>query len=401
MTRAPLNIFILHPSDMLTDCLPHGDGLLANLYIRKLAARGHSLHVAATNVQIEEASPSNVTIHKIDVPEPCTKPGSRIRYAFKVRALFRKLSTQAQFDLVHQLNPVVTGLALSMVGIDKPIVMGPYVPDWPLVRRNNKLQKPTLLQRVARLAKQGFWYQQHRMADKIILSSVAAMQKVPNRQQVDPKIHIIPYGIDVESFHPQELPTQRTILFLAKVSYHKGIMVLLDAFRKVHETLPDVKLVVAGHGPETELAQSVANTIGDGSAIQFIGKVDRANVPACLQNCTVFCLPSYGEAFGMSVLEAMACGRAVVVTDDGGLRHIVTDKGGRKVPVADSQKLAEALVEIIQDPVLAQSMGTHNRKQVEERYAWDKVIDQIEALYYQALPEVSVSRTVVCGPCAN
>ena len=103
----------------------------------------------------------------------------------------------------------------------------------------------------------------------------------------------------------------------------------------------------------------------------------------------------------MSVLEAMACGRAVVVTDDGGLRHIVTNEGGRKVPVADSQKLAEALTEIIQDPVLAQSMGTHNRKQVEERYAWDKVIDQIEALYYEALSEASVSRTVVCGPCAN
>jgi glycosyltransferase involved in cell wall biosynthesis len=401
MTRAPLNIFILHPSDMLTDCLPHGDGLLANLYIRKLAARGHFLHVAATNVQIKETLPPNVTIHKIHVPEPCTKPFSRVRYAFKVRALFRKLSTQIQFDLIHQLNPVVTGLALSMIGIDKPIVMGPYVPDWPLVRRNNKLQEPTMLQRAGRLVKRAFWHQQHRMADKIILSSSAAMQKVPNRRRVEKKISIVPYGIDAESFHPHELPTQPTILFLAKVSYHKGIMVLLDAFREVHKTLQNAKLIVAGLGPEMELAQSVAKTIGDGRAAQFIGKVDRENVPACLQNCTVFCLPSYGEAFGMSALEAMACGRAVVVTDDGGLRHIVTNEGGRKVPVADSEKLAAALIEILQDPVLAQNMGAHNRKQVEERYAWDKVIDQIEGLYYEALPEVSVSRPGVCDPCAN
>jgi glycosyltransferase involved in cell wall biosynthesis len=400
MTGTPLNIFILHPSDMLTDCLPHGDGLLANLYIRKLAARGHFLHVAATNVQIKEAFPPNVTIHKIQVPEPCTKSSSRIRYAFKVRTLFRKLSTETQFDLIHQLNPVVTGLALSMVGVDKPIILGPYVPDWPLVRRNNKLQKPTMLQRVTRVIKRGFWYQQNRMAEKIILSSVAAMQKVPNRR-VEKKIKVIPYGIDVESFRQQELPTQRTILFLAKVSYHKGIMILLDAFRAVHKTLPDAKLIIAGHGPEMELAQAFAKTIADRSAVQFIGKVDRENVSECLQNCTVFCLPSYGEAFGMSVLEAMACGRAVVVTDDGGLRHIVTSEGGRKVPVADSQKLAEAFIEILKNPVLAQSMGAHNRKQVEDRYAWDKVIDQIEALYYETRPEISVSRTVVCGPCAN
>jgi len=386
---------------MLTDCLPHGDGLLANAYIRRLASRGHSFHIAATNVQIEEAFPANVTIHKIDVPEPCTKSASRLYYMWKARALFRRLSGYTQFDLIHQLNPVVTGLALSMIGIDKPMVMGPYVPDWPLVRRNNKLQKPTVLQRLARVVKRGLWYQQHRMASKIILSSVAAMQKVPNHRQFDKKIHIVPYGIDIHNFHSEELPTERTILFLAKVSFHKGIMILLDALRKVHETLPDVKLLVAGAGPEMELAQAAAATIGDGSAVRFVGRVERKDVPAYMRDCTVFCLPSFGEAFGMSVLEAMACGRSVVVTDDGGLRHIVTDQGGRKVPVGDPDKLAKALIEILKDPTLARNMGDFNRRQVEEHYAWENVIDRIEALYYDALKESPLGQPTVYTSCAN
>src|SRR4029077_7586804 len=99
LNRSRLNIFVLHPSDLLTDCLPHGDGLLANLYVRKLAARGHSLHIAATNVQTDRAFPANVTIHRIEVPEPCTKPASRLRYAWRVRALYNRLSSGIQFDL--------------------------------------------------------------------------------------------------------------------------------------------------------------------------------------------------------------------------------------------------------------------------------------------------------------
>lgn len=365
--------------------------------MRKLAARGHKLHIAATDVQIAEAFPDNVTIHKIEVPQPCVSPGSRVRYAFKVRALYRRLSADTQFDLIHQLNPVVTGLSLSMLGINKPMVMGPYVPDWPLVRRGNKLQKPTALQRLARIAKRGFWYQQHRMASKIILSSAAAMQKVLHYRKFKDKVHIIPYGIDIENFQPAELAAEKTILFLAKVSHHKGIMILLDAFRKVHKELPDAKLLVAGHGPEMEVAQAVAATIGDGGAVKFLGRVERNDVPATMQNCTVFCLPSFGEAFGMSVLEAMACGRAAVVTDAGGLRHIVTDQGGRKVPVGDPDKLAQALVEVLENPTLSRNMGNFNRRQVEEHYAWEHVIDRIEALYYDVLNESFVGQSTVYG----
>ena len=375
--------------------------MLANLYVRKLAARGHSLHIAATNVQTEVPFPANVKIHRIEVPEPCTKAMSRARYAWRVRALYNHLSRETQFDLIHQLNPVVTGLMLSMVGVKEPIVMGPYVPDWPLVRRGNKLQKPNPLQQLARITKRGIWFQQHRMARGIILSSTAAMEKVPIRTRFEKKLHIIPYGIDTESFHPGKLPSRKTILFLAKVSHHKGIMVLLDAFRMVHEALPDASLVVAGQGPEMELARAASATIGDGTAVRFVGRVERDNVPAYMQDCTVFCLPSFGEAFGMSVLEAMACGRSVVVTDDGGLRYIVTDEGGRRVPVGDADKLAKALIEILKDPTLSQNMGDFNRRQAESQYAWDKVIDRVEALYDDVMEGRPASQPAAYRPCAS
>src|ERR1700679_2162494 len=102
-----MNIFISHASDMLTDCRPHGDGLIADRFIRALAARGHAVHVAVYRYEVRNAYPSNVRLHKIETgpsPEGLT---SRLRFALGVRSLLSNLSSVVKFDVIHQLNPVV------------------------------------------------------------------------------------------------------------------------------------------------------------------------------------------------------------------------------------------------------------------------------------------------------
>jgi glycosyltransferase involved in cell wall biosynthesis len=100
---------------------------------------------------------------------------------------------------------------------------------------------------------------------------------------------------------------------------------------------------------------------------------------------TVFCLPSHGEPFGMVLLEAMASAKPIVATDLGGPSHIVSPLGGRKVPPGSPAALADALVEILRSPSLADSMGLHNRRLAEERYSWDNLILQLESVYYDVL----------------
>jgi len=111
-----------------------------------------------------------------------------------------------------------------------------------------------------------------------------------------------------------------------------------------------------------------------------------------MQGCAVYCLPSFGEPFGMSALEAMACARPVVATRAGGLQHLVDDDGGYTVPPGDAAALATALAALLADPGKRARMGQHNRRRVEEHYAWPRVTDRLEDAYGEALAWASRRR---------
>jgi hypothetical protein len=122
-----MNIFISHASDMLTDCRPDGDGLIAD------RARGHAVHVAVDRNEVRSGYPSDVRLRKIETGSSPDGLTCRFRFAFGVRSLLSRPSSAVKFDVIHELNPVVTGLSLAFWGIQVPIVLSPYVPDWPLV----------------------------------------------------------------------------------------------------------------------------------------------------------------------------------------------------------------------------------------------------------------------------
>jgi glycosyltransferase involved in cell wall biosynthesis len=119
--------------------------------------------------------------------------------------------------------------------------------------------------------------------------------------------------------------------------------------------------------------------------VELLGHVERDRVRAEMQACDVYCLPSYGDPNPLAVLEAMACARPIVATDAGGLRYLVSDRGGRKVPPGDPAALAGALRELLGDAGLRRAMGSHNRALVESRYAWPRVGDRLEDFYREAL----------------
>jgi len=382
--QCPLAIFILHPSDLLTDHRPHGDGLVAYGFISNLAKRGHQIHVAAEHIALESPLPPNVTIHIVRVRSrhPALK---RMEYALRVRALFERLRRSIRFDVVHQLNPVHAGLSLGMLGIKTPIVLGTFVPRWPDDADSPVTRAPTRRSRAQSLAIAPLLLAQQLLAKALLVVSPAALERFPLHKFFARRIFEIHHGVDIASFSPQPMSspeTEDTVLFLANLGQRKGMYTLLDAFEIVATKRPRARLLMAGSGwDEPALVQRIRG-MRTGN-VTFLGRVARDAVPEVMNRASIYCLPSYGEPYATSVIEAMACGKAIVVTDRGGLRYMLPEAGGLLVPVRDEEALANALIALLDAPQTVAAMGSANRAFVEEHYTWDKVAAALEAVYFQ------------------
>jgi len=296
--------------------------------------------------------------------------------------LYRRLGRSGRFDVAHQLNPVDVGVSLALTGGSTPLVLGPYYADWAPSGPGADAQVGPLTLRAKSIVRAA----QQRRATTVLLSTADAAGKVERAASGRVLARELPHGIDEHLWRPPPPgPPGQTVLFLANLDVRKGIHVLLDAFEALAPRFPEARLQVAGGGPETETVRRRIRESPALAGVELLGSVDRGHVLALMQSCDVYCLPSYGEPFGMSALEAMACARPVVATAAGGLQHLVPDGGGRKVPPGDAVALADALAAVLADAELRRTMGACNRAAVEERFAWSRVGERLERLYEEAI----------------
>lgn len=385
-----LSIFISHASDLLTDHQPHGDGLTAFGFVSRLAERGHILHVAAPEIVIRGELPANIKLHPIKTWMKGTVP-HRLEYMLRSRLLLNRLRRQEQIDVVHQLNPVNKGLSLAMLGSGLPLVLGVVVPSWPQDAEEG-LPKPPVSKRLfaglKMWAKRRLLTLQQWQASALLVATPAARGNLHRAERVERKIVHLPIGVDTARFHPPSAPGRQdgkpdapNILFLANLWRRKGIFTLLDAFARVAAEIPNCRLTIAGGGGELQEVERRVAASPHRDRIKMLGPVGRERTPELMRNCTVYCLPAYGEPFANTVLEAMASGKPIVATNAGGIKEMIPDGGGRKVPPRDAKALAEALIEVVRSPELQAEMGRCNRLKTEQFYAWERVIDRLEDVY--------------------
>ena len=379
-------IFVIHPSPMLTDHLPHGDGLTAFGFIEQLASRGYRLHVAVECVDVHRALPENVTIYLLR-PRLRVPVVSRLEYMLRVRLLYEKLRRTTKIDILHQLNPVVAGLSLALVGAPEPLVLGTYVARWP--RETDSVSLPwRLANNVADRIRDAVCRLQQRRADAILVTTPAALNTIPAARKLAPIVYSVPQGFCGEEFAPpadfsvssiEDKPG--SILFLGGLWRRKGIFDLVKAFRLVTNAMPEVRLTIAGEGSDSNAIHASVARLPCSDRVHFAGRVSREALPELLRQHNVCCVPSYGEGFGRAIIEAMGCARSIVATRAGAYPFIVDPQGGRLVPVADPESLAIALIEVLASPELQFQMGSYNRHKFERLYAWPAVMDSLECVY--------------------
>ncbi len=216
-------------------------------------------------------------------------------------------------------------------------------------------------------------------------------------QRLKAPIVVIPNGIHPGEFqnlpprqefvdkHP-ELAGKSVVLFLGRLHPIKGLDLLARAFGAVAQARKDVHLLIVGPD-EVGYRAAVEGMIrgaGTENNATFTGPLMGRDKLAALAAADIFVLPSYSEGFSVTVLEAMACGLPVVISRQCFFPE-VEEAGAGLVIDTQVEQLAGALTRLIGHPELRKEMGERGKRLVQERYTWDKVVDQIVEMYQSVL----------------
>jgi phosphatidylinositol alpha-mannosyltransferase len=202
-----------------------------------------------------------------------------------------------------------------------------------------------------------------------------------------PEPVVVPNGVDLDAFRrPAATLDGRppTLLFVNRLDPRKGFGVLLAAFARASEALPDLRLVVAGDGPDRLAAAQLP--AGLRSRIELLGDVPHADVPDVHARADLFVAPALGrESFGMVLVEAMAAGLPIVASAIPGYTEVV--EHGRTawlVRPGDDAALASAIVTLLRDPAARARLVAEADARV-ARYAWSTVGARVEQAYRAAV----------------
>ena len=205
------------------------------------------------------------------------------------------------------------------------------------------------------------------------------------------RVQVIHNGVDTELFHPQgRVATLRRSLGAApddcllasagRLVGWKGTRVVIEALARLP---PRFRGLVIGEGPEEQRLRDLARTLGIGDRVRFMGRVPHAELPLMLSQCDLFAQPSIGEeAFGISVVEAMACGLPVLASNNGGLPEIIVEgETGHLLPPGEIAAWLETIARVGADGALLHRLGSAGRSRAEAEFTWAANAEKLEAIF--------------------
>jgi glycosyltransferase involved in cell wall biosynthesis len=236
--------------------------------------------------------------------------------------------------------------------------------------------------------------------DHLIAVSRAIVRKIEDEGRFGSPVSLIYNGVDLSRYADQEacctlheeygIPAEAPIVgVVARLESEKGHPTLLDAWPLVREAVPEAHLLIVGEGSEREALEAQAAALGllaPPPAVTFTGRRD--DVPAVTAALDAAVLPSYREAQGLSILEAMALSRPVVASAVGGIPEMI-DHGrtGLLVPPHDPAALAGAIIRLLTDHPYADLLARAGRDLVYERFCVELMVRAIETIYDEAIAE--------------
>jgi glycosyltransferase involved in cell wall biosynthesis len=366
-----------------------GTGNVVYYNALELARRGHDVHVFTAQYPLNDYSdPEEIIVHRLWTP-------FRIGNAPLTPAL---MTTLRGFDLIHLHWPFIFGAELTCIALkfwripyvmtyhldlkaDQKWIFGPYQSFWGPILVNGA-----------------------RKVLAVTLDHLRSSQVYPILRNRPEDIIEVPNGVDIKEFNPNvsgnairsrfSIPVNASVILFVgamdKAHEYKGVPDLIDAFGFLNSS--NAWLILAGGGELLPRYREMASQLPSPSYQQviFIGSTAHNQLPVYFAAADFCVLPSrLPESFGMVLVEAMACGKPVIVSDSPGVRSVVTDgEDGLLVRRGDSADLVEKIHILLSDPERRQEMGQKGRANVEVKYAWPKVGERLENAYYSVVSDL-------------
>ena len=363
---------------------------------RTVAQLGHEVSIYTTN----QDGPGELPV---PTDRPVWRDGVEIRY-FPIQpprfwgtslplalALRRKIPA---VDLVHLhslylFHDLVAGHYCR--AFDVPYLVRPHGTLDPFIHRRHRWRK-SLMERL-------FEHRNLRHAAALHFTTAEEQELAAPFTFGTPGL-VVPLGIDFEEF--AELPApgrfrarypsigdKKIVLFFGRVNFKKGLDLLARAFGVVARRREDVHLVIAGPDNEGwgEQVRTWLQAAGVLDRTTFTGMLLGPERLAVLRDADLFVLPSYSENFGLAVIEAMAAGLPVVISDRVNLwREVQAAAAGRVIP-CDAMVLADHILDVLAHPEAARQMGRHGLSLVQERFPWPRMAQELTAAYARLIDQ--------------
>jgi len=311
------------------------------------------------------------------------------QYNFSPLLLVQLFKNVIQYDLIHVSlfwNFTVFSASVASILRGKNYIISPRgTLNYEAINIKSKSKKKFYYKLIA----------QHylKRASAIHFTTEDEKENVLNHLKLNNKNFIVPNGIDIEEY--KQLPragsfkkkypllmNSKYILFLGRINYKKGLDLLAKAFGELSSIYPDLYMVIAG--PDNNYQDELEIILRDLDVIEkviFTGMLDGNKKIEAYVDADVFVLSSYSENFGMTVIEAMACGTPVVISNMVGIHREVKDNNAGIVTENKVDSLLVAIKSLLDNQELRKKYSENGKKFVKQYYDIDKVADSMISQY--------------------
>lgn len=350
------------------------DGLCvrAEAVLKGLLEMGHEIHIFTQSKGVDFVPPERVH----EFPAVQLNPHFSIDALDSIR-MIAKESQKHKLDLLHlQMNSGSTEFFLPMVKESLP----PLVLTFHLAYASGGSFYTTLFAVAWKLS----LYASKRY-DSIVLVDPSQKPYFLQYGFPEEKLTVIRNGVDTEQFKPKA--STRTdnedieFVYVGRLSYDKGVNILLESFRDYHRENPKSRLTLVGDG----MLKFQIDDFNENGSIRWLGSIPHDVLPKVLQNSDVFAIPQNIGGLGLSVLEAMSCGLPVITTAIGETTKLLGSDEGMLVEPKNKTAIVDAMRQLADDAQLRKSMGERCRNKILRDYSWATQINRLEKVYKHVL----------------